>query len=214
MAPVGAQGGIKNNQKAPMALKHINSLLLLLALVSSAQAQVYKCKDQNGKIVFSDIACDTRSDGGAINVRPNTIDTSGSREQILSKQVRDLQDQVAQSQQNQASGAAPSQQEDKASSSACKQAALSYENEAGSIRKDRDAIASKKSKMYIACGQKEPPQNTQTVRAALRNYPLTNCNPGGICYGVQGERYTPSGGNNYSGPQGLCQMASGLMYCP
>jgi hypothetical protein len=120
-----------------------------MTVIGSANAQVFKCVE-NGKLTFSEIPCSGKSSGAEISIRPNVIDTSGSREQVLSKQVQDLQSEQSQRQQP---VAVP---EDKANSSVCKQATRSYENEAGSIRDDKELIATKRSAMFIACGQQEP----------------------------------------------------------
>ncbi|GAB2898792.1 hypothetical protein GCM10027046_30950 [Uliginosibacterium flavum] len=139
-----------------MLRNRIAVIACFMTVMGSANAQVFKCIE-NGKVTFSEISCTGNSTGSEIAVRPNVIDSSESREQVLSKQVQDLQSELSQRQPPAVAV------EDKANSSACKQATRSYENEAGSVRNDLELIATKRSAMFIACGQQEPASVTTKV---------------------------------------------------
>lgn len=118
----------------------------LLALpVAPAAAQVFKCvDDKTGQVSFSDTRCDTRSSGGRVQVKPNTLDTSGSREQISRRQARERQDQG-----DAEGGFGPFAAR---SSLECEQAKREYENEAGSIYRDPGVTQARRRYMEVACG--------------------------------------------------------------
>lgn len=57
--------------------------LFLIANLTFAQTRVYRCIEVGtGKVAFSDIPCSGKSSGAGVDVRPNTLDSSGSREQV------------------------------------------------------------------------------------------------------------------------------------
>ncbi len=57
-------------------------LLVLLLLAGQAHAQLTKCKGPDGKITYSDVACDNKSTEGAMTQGSvSTLDTSGLRAQ-------------------------------------------------------------------------------------------------------------------------------------
>lgn len=139
------------------------ALLTLLMTPMLAWAQIYKCVDPaTGRSNFSDKPCQGQEVGGGVRVRPNTLDTSGSREQIYKDQIQDLQTRMnsmeRQAAQPQYGRTQPDIQAERIDSRACEQARRSYDNEAGSIKRDAAAIQAKRSAMYGACGMREPDQ--------------------------------------------------------
>lgn len=125
--------------------RSILACVLFALPAAPALAQVFKCvDDKTGKISFSDTRCDTRSSGGRVQVKPNTLDTSGSREQIYRRQARDQYGQ----------GDAADALEPVAARTAtreCEQATREYENEAGSIYRDPAVAHAKRRYMEAAC---------------------------------------------------------------
>jgi hypothetical protein len=54
---------------------------LVTATPVLAQGQKYKCAGKDGKIEFSNMACATNTAASTVTVKPNSIDSSGMREQ-------------------------------------------------------------------------------------------------------------------------------------
>ena len=148
-------------------------LALLVLPAGPALAQVFKCvDDKTGKISFSDTRCDTKSTGGRVEVKPNTMDTSGSREQIYRQQAREYQ--AAQKER----AAAPWPEEDgytdarvaeRANSRECEQAKREHENEKVSIYRDDSVLDAKYRYMKEACGLPGS-SPIQTASAAGRGF--------------------------------------------
>ena len=61
------------------------TLSLLLLVPALAQAQLYKCKGPDGKIVYSDTRCEA-SDKGALKVQPNSS-TMSEREKAMAEKA-------------------------------------------------------------------------------------------------------------------------------
>jgi hypothetical protein len=139
----------------------IPTLIVLAALLASpaAEAQIYKCMDPTTKrINFTDRPCAEGEKAEQIEVLPNTVDTSGSREQVLLHEMATLQARLRQAEQAAAtpprSGA--ELQAERVDSHACAQARRAYELEAGAFKNNPDAIDAKRAAMYGLCGLREP----------------------------------------------------------
>ncbi|MDO9597010.1 MAG: DUF4124 domain-containing protein [Azoarcus sp.] len=223
--------GVSNYQCKLIAMLPAAAAILIAALVStSADAQVYKCKeDSTGKVTFSDVPCHGKNAGGSVNLHENTLDTSGSREQALKREIRDLQERMD---SYEAAGSSRSQygrtesdlQAERADSHACKQAKWSLDIEAGSMTRNKASVASKEAAMRSACGMREPDRveihNEYGRRGSSRAAPprattITNCDSGG-CWDNAGGRYNRGAGNTYfpAAGGGACQMINGRMQCP
>lgn len=234
----------------------------LAILSSTAHAQVYKCRNATtGKIEFSGTACDLNSSGGEIRVQPNVMDSSGSRASMeaagtsgsgnepatgsaaqtaagnksRSKEctdaVRAYEIEAGSSRKDaQAISAArasmtvacgqnadlPNVAADQGTSRECTQARRSFEIESGSIRKDPDAIAAKRSAMYVACGQAEPrPEPVRPAHIARTTgvFTIQSCDTAG-CWDTAGNRYSQGRGQTYVSPSGgSCQLNGMQMRC-
>lgn len=231
----------------------------LMVFASTAQAQVYKCRNAaTGKIEFSGTRCDVNSSGGEIKVQPNVMDSSGSRaaQDSAGTTGSNVSDQPAASpsasgskarskectdamraydieagstrKDAQAISAArasmsiacgqnaslPDATPDQASSRECSQARRAYENESGSIRKDPDAIAAKRSAMYVACGQAEPRPEPHPSRVRSKGvFNMRSCDTAG-CQDDNGNRYSQLRGQTYSSPNGgSCELRGMQMHC-
>ena len=60
-------------------------LCVLLLVPAAAQAQLYKCKGPDGKVVYSDTRCEA-SDKGALKVQPNSS-TMSEREKAMAEKA-------------------------------------------------------------------------------------------------------------------------------
>ncbi|MEN3112584.1 DUF4124 domain-containing protein [Uliginosibacterium paludis] len=232
----------------------------LSILCTGAQAQVYKCRNAaSGKIEFSGTPCDMNSTGGEVRVQPNVMDSSGSRAVTESAGAAGVTQDPAGSAQAaagnksrskectdalrayeieagssrkdaQAISAArtsmtvacgqnadlPNAAADQGSSRECTQARRSYEIESGSIRKDPDAIAAKRSAMFVACGQAEPrpePVRPAHIARTAGVFTIQSCDTAG-CWDTAGNRYSQGRGQTYVSPSGAsCQLQGMQMHC-
>lgn len=218
-------------------------MLVGMCLLLSGQARVYRCEEASGSVRFSDVPCASGEAGAEYEVKPNTVDSSGSREQVLKRQVQSLQEQLDQQQAAPPAAAGRSQpdlQAERIDNAACEQAARAYESEAGSMFGDKASVEAKRVAMYGACGMREPDKVEINVNNSVNNHfdrayrhdrpgaPVPspreirphNSNPGvgrcddRGCWGSDGQRYERAGGNTYYGPNGPCQRAGSLLRCP
>lgn len=206
------------------------AILLATFFSTTVDAQVFKCKeDGTGRVTFSDVPCHGKNAGGSVELHENTLDTSGSREQALKREVRDLRERM---ESYEAAGSSRSQygrtesdlQAERADTQACKEAKWSLEIEAGSMTRSKTSVASKEAAMRSACGMREPDRveihNDFDRRGPSRSAPpgattITNCDSGG-CWDSAGGRYNRGAGNTYfpAAGGGACQMVAGRMQCP
>lgn len=246
----------------PAFRRHLMSTLAFSALAilcTGADAQVYKCRNAaSGKIEFSGTPCDTNSTGGEVRVQPNVMDSSGSRaaastgaaglaqdpagsaqpaagsksrSKACTDAVRAYEIEAGSSRKDaQAISAArtsmtvacgqnaelPDAAPDQGSSRECTQARRSYEIESGSIRKDPDAIAAKRSAMFVACGQAEPrPEPVRPAQYARGTtiFNIRSCDTAG-CWDTSGNRFSQGPGQSYVSPTGAsCQLQGMQMHC-
>lgn len=215
-------------------------LLLGLSVLLSGQARVHRCEDASGAVRFSDVPCVRGEVGAEYEVRPNTIDTSGAREQILKRQVQSLQDQLEQQRMTRSGvdgQTRPDLQTERVDPAACERAARAYEDEAGSMFSDKGSVEARRAAMVGACGMREPDKVEINVNNSI-NYGyghrlpherpprpprepvphnpspgVARCDASG-CWGTDGQRYERAGGNTYYGPNGPCQRAGSLLRCP
>ena len=148
--------------------------VLVFSAFHSAQAEVYKCETDSGKIEFSDSPCANNAKGGKIVVKPNSLDTSAVREQNLREQNQQLQEKLN-------SNTGNSQQTNNTANSslmdsyACKQAKRDYEVTASSIDKDPAMLQMRSSAMYAACGIREPDRKITNIK--IENNPILQSKP-------------------------------------
>lgn len=140
----------------------------ILLSAGAAHGQVFKCTEANGKVTFSDSPC---AGGKALDIRPNTIDSRESREQVLQKELREMRTEMDRMRQ----APAPSQQYGRTESDLqaelsgtreCADARRSYEMEERSVKPT--AVASKRRAMYAACGMREPDMTVNTPVIVVR----------------------------------------------
>ena len=154
------------NRLARMAL-----LALVGALLLPAQAQVLRCVGPKGEIEFSNQTCPKGWKSQKLELKENTVNQSGAREQALRLENERLKEQL----KNAQSGTQPGQvvvatpkpalteadlPAQRRNLPACEDAAWRYEIAAGSIDPRKDVIAARRSAMFLACGIPEPPSTT------------------------------------------------------
>lgn len=192
-----------------------------------ADAQVFRCTDERtGEVAYSDIPCSKGTSGGAANIRENTLDTSGSREQALRQEIRELRQRMESYEENTARPAYGRTESDlqaeRADSRECQQAKRSLDIEAGSMTRNKASVEAKAAAMRSACGIREPDRievnNYGRSPPSGRHRPppslITNCDAGG-CWDNVGNRYNRGGGNTYfpGAGGGACQKVGNLMQC-
>lgn len=134
------------------------ALLLALCWSTSASAQIYRCVDPaDGHTSFTDQPCALGHTGTAIPVpEPNIVDTSGSREQILLREMEAMRERLRAAEAAQSQGSVADHQAERIDSFSCAQAQRAYEMAAGALKENDAAIEAKRAAMYGACGLREP----------------------------------------------------------
>lgn len=211
----------------------IGLLAPLCLLFLTGQSTVYRCVDPVTNVTkFSDTRCQAHEQGSSRTVRPNSIDTQGSREQALRHEIRQLQGQLREQEARSYSAQSPTGmtqpdlQSQRIDTRECELARRAYEIESGSMSKSKSSVEMKREAMYGACGMREPDRTEINVRNDRYDAPaqdderrrgpvvITNCDQGG-CWDTRGGRYNRGAGDTHFGPNGVvCQMMGGQMICP
>jgi len=140
-----------------------------LLFVNGAQAaEVFKCTAASGKIEFTDAPCGTSRKFAVVEARPNSLDNSAVREQLLKIENRSLQDKLAATQPTPATALQGQSDNTRADSQACRSAKRDAEVAATSVENNRDLIRARRSAMYIACGVREPDKQITNVNVGNR----------------------------------------------
>ena len=195
-------------------------LLILFAIASPVQAQVYKCAESGtGKITFSDVPCHGKNSGHAIEVKPtNQFDGSGLRRQAERQRWEDRSRASPVRGGGIADPAAVDRASDRTQSAACAEARKP-------IPGARGETASQRSAIMAACHGVNVPPTQYAPSASPNRIPIpappigpsviTNCDAGG-CWDNVGGRYSKGAGNIYipASGGGACQMIGGMMHCP
>lgn len=134
------------------------ALLLALCWSTFASAQIYRCVDPaNGHTSFTDQPCPPGQAAAEIAVpEPNTVDSSGAREQALLREMEALRERMRAAEEARVQRPEADLQAERVDSFACSQAQRAYELEAGALKQNEAAIEAKRAAMYGACGLREP----------------------------------------------------------
>lgn len=167
-----------------MKTLYLLALVLAIACSTANAADAYKCKLQNGSTVFQDSPC--LSAGATISsardVQPQR--TPEELQEIRNRYARQLQ---APRIEAPAAPVAARPQADASQSSECRDAKMSYENEASSIKNNHALIDSAKRMMYAACGIAAPAEVTVRNTTIVNNPPPSRAPRPINCY-QQGNR--------------------------
>lgn len=182
------------------ANRRYQRLLVFTALVASGScfAQVNKCITADGKIEFTSKLCASNAAGERVRAVPNSVDSSGAREQALKAENQRLREQLneqsvspqgAQSSQNGRTYA--DLQAEKASSYDCEIAQKNYATTASISGKYKRDATPERLKMCSACGMREPDVTNIIVKPDRHAAPvpppsvITRCD-GAWCYDSNG----------------------------
>lgn len=157
---------------AQRCLSALMTLLLpagfLLVAGASQGAEVFKCTNASGKVEFTDAPCGTNRKSTVVEARPNSLDNSAVREQLLKIENRKLQEKLA---ATQPAAAAPLQGQTEFARNdtpACRSAQRDAEIAATSVENNKQLIHARRSAMYVACGVREPDKQITNVNVGNR----------------------------------------------
>ena len=166
--------------------------ILMCAMPTSAQ-QVFKCVNEQGRLVYSDYACPEKARSvQIIDAKPNTLDMTEAREQNFREQIRREEELTRQAYENELRRQA-------------------WEME------DAQRRASEEQKQHQAAMRKAltpPDPREQRRRSRSHNPPepltqIVNCDPAG-CWDTAGRRLNnAAGGNFYRSDGKFCTGAAG-----
>lgn len=161
-------------------MPNLTAFLALLMMALPAQAQVYKCTSEQGRVIYSDSSCTKGSQQslpGISNTPQATNPTGATRKPAVIQQldtavksaiaVNDLNRAEALATtsehwewigeaRNNVSQSSRNQRQDPAQSAECQQAKTQLDHEAGKPFPDADVLRTKRSLMYASCGIPEP----------------------------------------------------------
>lgn len=183
-------------------------------------AQVYKCiEERTGKVTYSQTRCHGNTSGRQINVRENSLDTSGIREQAA------LMYERTQREEAEREAAALRHEAERRASAAQARRDDFCKDAAKPIPGARGMTASQRSALAACAGVSVPDQIPDGGVASSPPAPMpvspstpsviTNCDTSG-CWDNMGGRYNKGAGNIYfpASGGGVCQMIGGQMRCP
>lgn len=187
-------------------------LTVMMLLTSTvAQAQVYKCVGPDGRPAFSDRPCGASYRSCQVDSRPNSIDTSGAREQALKRENERLREQLATERTRAQVPSGPvigrtraDLEAEKSNSRECAIAKRNYEFAASSIANKGGEVAAAKRGMYSACGMREPDNIIVNNLGTTSTGVITHC-VGKLCYDSGGKSYIPVSNCRIGAPASLCR---------
>jgi len=136
---------------------------LVLCAGHASAAEVFKCTAASGKVEFTDAPCGTSQKSVVVEARPNSLDNSAVREQLLKIENRALQDKLAATQLAPATSLQGQTEFARSDTPACRSAKRDVEVAATSIENNKALIRARQSAMYVACGVREPDRQTINV---------------------------------------------------
>lgn len=158
-----------NNQwHSRLALSLLASAAPLLFASGVQAAEVFKCTAASGKVEFTDAPCGTSQKSAVIEARPNSLDNSAVREQLLKIENRSLQEKVAATQPVPATPLQGQTEFARSDTAACRSAKRDVEVAATSIEDNKALIRTRQSAMYVACGVREPDKQITNINVGNR----------------------------------------------
>ena len=131
-------------------------------------ADVFKCTNPSGKVEFTDAPCGTTQRSTVVDARPNSLDNSAVREQLLKIENRSLQDKLAAAQPVPPTSLQGQPDFARSDTPACRSAKRDVEAAATSVENNKALIRARQSAMYVACGVREPDQQITNVNVGDR----------------------------------------------
>lgn len=198
---------------------------LLCFTLPTASAQVFKCTDDRGRTTYSQQPCMDANRVERVEIRENTIDSSGSRRESALMHQR-LSAENAQRQAARDAANAARRSEAQSARSNAGSSALCREMQKP-IPGSRGMTAAQRESVLAACGGIAPPSRDRQVTPSTpsastlpvpqtpRPNVITNCDAGG-CWDDVGGRYNRGAGSTFFPAAGgaACQLVGGAMQCP
>ena len=163
-------------------------------LLSNAQAaEVYKCTNAFGRVEFTDAPCGTERKSSVVDARPNSLDNSSVREQLLKIENRSSQDKLAATQPTPATSMQGQSDSTRADSAGCRSAKRDAEI-AATVRREqprpdpvtseRDVHRVRRSRAGQASRQHQFRQpRRSTLRRSAHIDSMTSVRSGQGCHG-------------------------------
>ncbi|MEO8523850.1 MAG: DUF4124 domain-containing protein [Caldimonas sp.] len=126
-------------------------------------AEVFKCKAPSGQVEFTDAPCGRTQTSAVVDARPNSLDYSAVREQLLKIENRSLQDKLAATSAAQAASLQGQPDFARSDTPACRSARRDADIAATSVENNKALIRTRLSVMNIACGVREPDKQITNI---------------------------------------------------
>lgn len=136
---------------------------VLIAAGSVEAAEVFKCTTASGKVEFTDAPCGAKQTSAVVDARPNSLDNSAVREQLLKIENQSLRDKLSAIQPAPATSMQRQTDFARSDTPECRSARRDVEAAATSVENNRALIRARQSAMYIACGVREPDRQTTNI---------------------------------------------------
>lgn len=131
-------------------------------------AEVFRCTNPSGKVEFTDAPCGTKEKSAVVDVRPNSLDNSAVREQLLKIENKSLRDKLAATQPAPATSLQGQPDFARSDTPACRSAKRDVEAAATSVENNKALIRARQSAMYVACGVREPDKQITNINVDRR----------------------------------------------
>lgn len=204
-----------------MRWTHIAVVCFGLAALS-AHAQVHRCKDHTGKLIFSDRPCDTGQTGEQLQRKRSRQEILQEREQAFDAQLRKQDRRLADQEREWAAQRPRSTQppapvvrhsgNDWQARNDLRNAEVSARSITNNGGKWDQAAEAERAKAR----QERARREQQEAERIAREHPptsFTNCNSG-FCYDNQGGVYHRNGPDFMTGPNGRpCHRAGNMWHC-
>ena len=157
-----------NRWRSRLALGLLASAGPLIFVSGVQAAEVFRCTAASGKVEFTDAPCGTSQKSAVVEARPNSLDNSAVREQLLKIENRSLQDKLAAPQPVPATSLQGQPEFARSDTAACRSAKRDVEVAATSVENNKALIRTRQSAMYVACGVREPDKQITNINVGNR----------------------------------------------
>jgi len=195
-------------------MKSRSFIIFCTALIAlSASAQVHRCKDGSGKLIFSDRPCDVGQAGEQIIRKPSPAEIRREREQALEAEARKQDQRLAEQEREWR------QSQGQAQMAPMPLPAGQQPKDDWQARKDRENARTSASSITNNKGRfdtKAEAERKEEARMRAAQQPpsiITHCDPG-FCYDNKGGVYHKAGPDVMTGPNGrTCTRAGPSWNC-
>lgn len=190
-------------------MRRTTLMIACVGLVAlSAQAQVHRCKDATGKIIYTDQPCVTGQYGVQIERQRSQAEIQQEREQAYDAEIRKQERRLAEQERAFIQQQNASQQPIRPN--------YNQPTESWQDRKNRENAATSAGSITNNGGrwdaQAEALRREEAKRRAAAAPPIiTHCDPG-FCYDDKGGVYHKAGPNFLTGPNGRACHGSGTTW--